>query len=517
MKNILRLSILFFVLANLLQAATSMRVYWYRSAESSYEVQLAKMADAWNDADNAVGVWVAANLSYYFELDIDNFDEYDATSLYKILEDGSTVANYLMLGDAEVADSLRDHVEASSSVHGTSSAIVGLTDSQVLTNKTVDGDDNTVQDLHGWSLSAGTSTRAIVIHPNTGQDTYLFADIADASSITLQASDTAKTSDRKLTLIAGSIDLQTDGGSNIVITGVADDSDATSAVTRASLDSVKSRLNNLEIGGAFTGSPEVYLELVSGRGYRSPNIIADFEMDVTNMDSVSHWEIYYSNSVIFGITSGSTDDSELRYLRGNAHLIIISGSGASYHTLRPEGEMWVVATAFDATGIAYNSDTEHYSPGGLIPGRDGDGEIIELTRTIISPNVHSGTATGNTAAEFSDFLQADVSATTKVRGVWLCNGYDSRMYAYFYAKTASGTGYLRLQIMNSTTVVGSVTETFDITAYPATPLSCELDLTSGFTAGMLYEIEVDIWSSASQNTNLRDDFTLEVVSQVPIY
>ena len=54
MKNILRLSILFFVLANLLQAATPMRVYWYRSAESSYEVQLAKMADAWNDADNAV-------------------------------------------------------------------------------------------------------------------------------------------------------------------------------------------------------------------------------------------------------------------------------------------------------------------------------------------------------------------------------------------------------------------------------------------------------------------------------
>jgi hypothetical protein len=44
------------------------------------------------------------------------------------------------------------HIGASSGVHGVVGSVVGTTDSQVLSGKTIDGDDNTVQDLHIGSL-----------------------------------------------------------------------------------------------------------------------------------------------------------------------------------------------------------------------------------------------------------------------------------------------------------------------------------------------------------------------------
>lgn len=46
----------------------------------------------------------------------------------------------------------QDHIAASSTVHGTTSPVVGTTDTQTLTGKTIDGGNNTLQNIPGTAL-----------------------------------------------------------------------------------------------------------------------------------------------------------------------------------------------------------------------------------------------------------------------------------------------------------------------------------------------------------------------------
>lgn len=65
---------------------------------------------------------------------------------------GTTSAIQTQLDSKASSASLTAHTGASSGVHGVTGSVVGTTDSQTLTNKTIDGDDNTVQDLALASL-----------------------------------------------------------------------------------------------------------------------------------------------------------------------------------------------------------------------------------------------------------------------------------------------------------------------------------------------------------------------------
>lgn len=66
--------------------------------------------------------------------------------------DGVTSAIQTQLNAKASSASLTAHTGASSGVHGVTGSVVGTSDAQVLTNKTIDGDDNTVQDLALSSL-----------------------------------------------------------------------------------------------------------------------------------------------------------------------------------------------------------------------------------------------------------------------------------------------------------------------------------------------------------------------------
>jgi len=63
----------------------------------------------------------------------------------------------------EDSTALSDHI-ADTSTHGTTGAVVGTTDIQTLTNKTIDGDDNTVQDLALSSLKTVLGDANEILH-----------------------------------------------------------------------------------------------------------------------------------------------------------------------------------------------------------------------------------------------------------------------------------------------------------------------------------------------------------------
>lgn len=64
---------------------------------------------------------------------------------------------------------LTSHTGASSGVHGVVGSVVGTTDSQTLTNKTIDGDDNTISDLALSSIkTVGANTNRFITRDGTG-------------------------------------------------------------------------------------------------------------------------------------------------------------------------------------------------------------------------------------------------------------------------------------------------------------------------------------------------------------
>ena len=85
---------------------------------------------------------------------------------------GSKVVEDIMLGDIAVAKLSAVHRAASTEVHGLAVgvAVVGRTTSQTLTNKTIDGDDNTFQDIPGTALKDNTNLPPVGIRPNSGKD-----------------------------------------------------------------------------------------------------------------------------------------------------------------------------------------------------------------------------------------------------------------------------------------------------------------------------------------------------------
>jgi len=516
------------LIAGTLQAEKLARIWWwYGTTPSGQDVVLCRQ-DSVAASDGAItGLYDADEDSYYFRIDIENADEYDPSKLYKIYEGEDVTLDSMMIGCAGTNDSLRIHL-ADTTAHDAAGGVVGATKEQELTNKTIDGDVNTLRDISPRALKDSLAHNDFQVRPSASNDVYFIIRDGDANGLTIQVSDSAGSTDKVLTMKADSVDFQDDGGADIILSGITSGTGSNTAVPKSVTDALDTRLDFLEIGGTWDGAPTVTVDLTRGRvryvGDLGYAVLAGISLDLANQDSLSRYEIYWDNRSFGNISAGSTSEATLDLLRDRGSKAIIRGGeclhGRTTYTIRTNETIWVVVVAFDASNVDYNSTQERFGDvegGDIIPQRDADGEIIELRRTIMSPIIIANSASDSTAADFTDFLQSNTTEKIKTRGSYVYNSDDARLYAYFYTKASAGTGYVKFAVMNATSVVKSVTYTTTVTSYPSAPQTIEIDLSSGLTNGMLYEFEVSIWNSASNNTNLRSDVTVEVVSHVPIY
>lgn len=67
----------------------------------------------------------------------------------------------------------REHIEASTGIHGVTGAVVGTTDTQVLTNKTINGGSNTVSNLDAAEVSGDLDVNSLIVTTTASVGTNL--------------------------------------------------------------------------------------------------------------------------------------------------------------------------------------------------------------------------------------------------------------------------------------------------------------------------------------------------------
>ena len=93
------------------------------------------------------------------------------------------------------------------------------------------------------------------------------------------------------------------------------------------------------------------------------------------------------------------------------------------------------------------------------------------------------------------------------------------MRVSFHGKTSDGSGYLKVRILElaTTTELASATYNIQSTSYSGTPDILEINLAQvgGLSAGVVYDLDVQIWNAASDQTSVRQSLIIEVLSTLP--
>jgi hypothetical protein len=224
-------------------------------------------------------------------------------------------------------------------------------------------------------------------------------------------------------------------------------------------------------------------------------------MDDDNDTKENRFEIFWSNSVIT-MTVGTTSSDELSYLRTNFNRAILRNGEGKTFDIVTDSDLWVCVVAFDGDdpAAAYNSTPGVWriSDQPIPPDRRLDGSQVTFNTQIGSLPVRAATTDSVAASEFSDFQQEGVGYFIKHRMLYFHEADNQRMRLFVRLKASASMALCRGQI---TAIAGAVVTgktdyiTTSETSYQ--DLTLEFDLTSGLTAGTVYEVEIAIANSAT--------------------
>lgn len=499
-----------------LYAVVTTRYTWYRvGGESAYEVRIAKTAVAW--ASGTTMTYSSALGAYYVDLDVSSFTAYDMTSRYHIMENGSDVLANVAIFATAVGDTLRAHRLTGQNVHNLAGGanVVGDITADTLTNKTIDGDDNTLKDIAGSSIKTDAVLPQHSIKPSS-KDTYLFFTATD-SAITMQGSDAAKVDDDSLIVIVQKIYVQNDAGSAIKISHLAAGTVNGDAVRYDELAALTTRVDNLERNDVFSANPGVIVALNT----HGTNITATWRMSpAADEDSARRYDVYYSWDAI-DVDAGATDAADLAYLRSHASLISVDAGDFESRTFIAMSRIWVVVVAVDWAGTMENSDEVTAAPE-IPPVRDNMGSItlsmsVPLFGALDVAYPDSDSASAVYELECQGTTAKDAMTFTYVHG-----SENQTLRVYCHARAEAGTnnsGYVQVALARPDSAdAASVTYfvTRQSATYSATADVISVDL-SGLTSGVVYHGEVRIWATGTgYSCFVRGNVAGEVVKEVAI-
>ena len=505
----------------------STKKWWKRASQSAGTVKMGITTNGEASANNITGVWDATNLAYYFD-----FPDTTATAVYNegvpysIWDTTVEVVSEISIGAIQTKVELDAHI-ADTTTHGATTAIVGVDDIQTLTNKTMTSVANTFSIAPAEILSSSDSALlGQKIKPNAAEDSLLHIDVATTTVVSVQASNNAKSSDRVLRLIAGSLDLENDAGSNIKITGLAAGTATGDAVRFDEFDALDTRVEALEAGSAWTGSPAVSLSL-NAIGLRT--IEARFRMtSPTNEAELSRYEIFWDWGTLGGVTAGSKTTAQVEALRNFARRAVMRAGEGNTTPITTPASVHVVAVAFDSTGAAYSSAEVTGSPRELGDMLLADGNAIEVPITLGGDITIAGTSDGNEAAVASLWLQSETTYKVKYVQSYRHDSKVSKLrlsaFAFIDTTAHTGSGMLAVCPPAATAVIGGTPTLYSEFAIPynggAMPtvaLTSELDV-STLTHGTVYQLEVRIKSDAAVIlTKMLSNLQIEPIQNVPVF
>jgi len=517
-------------------------IFTYRffpAAELANPVRLVRSDKTWGVGALAMA-WNAGIGAYEVDIDTTDAAEFDAALLYALMTDlgATTTLDNLMIGDGKAGSDLLTHV-ALTIAHGATGAVVGTTNAQTLTNKTMDGDDNSFSDIPQNALSAGSLAEPIdkpVLKGGGATDAHIFIDAASSGVAPIHAKEDDGITDARLDLYGLSVHIADKAGDPVKLTGVLTADAATDAVTFAQHDALDTRVAALERADAFSGTPAVAVAIsnFTGRmgrrlgGNRETFLSIDFRMDgATNEAAIKRYEVYWTQGA-FGraIAAGVITTADLEWLRttqGIAKEVMkwAEGNQLTIPVLLQTQAVCVVA--FDWAGVQYvSAQTSHVpvdatSGGGLV--EDNNTIWLEFESTIYRPEKVAPLATaGSAVAAWLEYLETSTTPVEKVRTAFeFATGFCT-FKVNAIGKVASGAGNyanLAYSITNAVTDVemGAGAITFDGSDYEEKHLSIDVANIS-LVAGTMYNITLTLAAGGAYNAYVQENIIIKGVKRV---
>ena len=501
------------------------------------EVRLIKTASgAW--ADGAIMTYDSTNKAY--ELIVTGGVQFGAgifspneTYLVSYSADGgatqTVIHDLIMVGDMVTGLALVAHAALHDNVHGVTGHVVGISDAQALTNKTIDGDLNTLLDVSFASMKAATASPAHYIKPGA-DDTALHLDASSATILTVTAANVAKSADRVLKLVAGSVNVATRAGAAAKITGVLPGTVNGDAADYSQIATLTAAVAALSTTDAFTGSPvcSVVANAYDDGSKDAFGLAIEYQMESDAQSAkAKRWEVYWKpgGNTLPGVTVGAISAADLASLRDTNNGFRRSDrykeQPKKFYLQLTRGLYTVYVVAFDWTTGQYVSAP--YSATADMNGTNrpaGFTQTDEATYFIMEVRYAGGrmppAAATNDAvqANYTEWVQQAATPKLKDSFIYIHESDITRLCLYIKGKVAGGTGRtatLTMEVydIDTTAVITSTSSIWYETETSFTQHLLQIDVT-GLVVDKAYKIRLMQSAGGAYDGTIRSDWVARV-------